>query len=81
MDLASPLLQLLPSARRLPGLRELVNSAETYLPAEQVARIRQAAEFGAEAHEGQKRIRWPRRRSSRTCISTRTRSSRPSCMM
>ena len=56
MDLASPLLQLLPSARRLPGLRELINSAETYLPAEQVARVRTAAEFGAEAHEGQKRL-------------------------
>jgi guanosine-3',5'-bis(diphosphate) 3'-pyrophosphohydrolase len=56
MDLASPLLQLLPSARRLPGLRELVNSLEAYLPAEQVQRIREAAEFGASAHEGQKRL-------------------------
>src|SRR5512147_82319 len=56
MDYASTLLQLLPSARRLPGLRELINSVETYLPADQVERIRQAAEFGAEAHEGQKRL-------------------------
>src|SRR4029079_14674247 len=56
MDYASTLLQLLPSARRLPGLRELINSVETYLPAEQVARVRTAAEFGAEAHEGQKRL-------------------------
>src|SRR6187549_4286650 len=56
MDLASPLLQLLPSSRRLPGLRELINSLETYLPAEQVQRIREAAEFGAEAHQGQKRL-------------------------
>ena len=56
MDYASTLLQLLPSARRLPGLRELINSVETYLPAEQVARVREAAEFGAEAHEGQKRL-------------------------
>src|SRR6187455_724139 len=56
MDLASPLLQLLPSSRRLPGLRELINSLETYLPAEQVQRVREAAEFGAEAHEGQKRL-------------------------
>src|SRR5690349_9207891 len=56
MDYASTLLQLLPSARRLPGLRELINSVETYLPAEQVERVRSAAEFGAEAHEGQKRL-------------------------
>src|SRR3982750_2384903 len=56
MDLASTLLQLLPSARRLPGLRELISSLETYLPVEQVDRIREAAEFGAEAHEGQKRL-------------------------
>src|SRR5678815_3601611 len=56
MDYASTLLQLLPSARRLPGLRELINSVETYLPAEQVERVRSAAEFGASAHEGQKRL-------------------------
>ena len=56
MDYASTLLQLLPSARRLPGLRELINSIETYLPPEQVERVRSAAEFGAEAHEGQKRL-------------------------
>jgi GTP diphosphokinase / guanosine-3',5'-bis(diphosphate) 3'-diphosphatase len=56
MDLASPLLQLLPSARRLPGLRELANSLESYLAPDQVQRIRAAAEFGAEAHEGQKRL-------------------------
>src|SRR6188474_558868 len=56
MDYASTLLQLLPSARRLPGLRELINSVESYLPAEQVERVREAAEFGAEAHEGQKRL-------------------------
>ena len=56
MDYASTLLQLLPSARRLPGLRELINSIEAYLPPEQVERVRAAAEFGAEAHEGQKRL-------------------------
>ena len=56
MDYASTLLQLLPSARRLPGLRELINSIEVYLPADQVERVRAAAEFGAEAHEGQKRL-------------------------
>src|SRR6187399_674318 len=56
VDYASTLLQLLPSARRLPGLRELINSIEAYLPPEQVERVRSAAEFGAEAHEGQKRL-------------------------
>ena len=43
MDYASTLLQLLPSARRLPGLRELINSVETYLPADHVTRVREAA--------------------------------------
>ncbi len=58
MDYASSLLGLIPgsSARRTPGLRELLNKVETYLPPEQVARIKDAAEFGAEAHLGQKRL-------------------------
>ena len=57
MDYASTLLQLLPSARRLPGLRELLNSIEAYLPAEQVERVRAAAEFGASRRtKGQKRL-------------------------
>jgi GTP diphosphokinase / guanosine-3',5'-bis(diphosphate) 3'-diphosphatase len=58
MDYASSLLGLIPgsSARRTPGLRELLAKVETYLPPEQVARIRDAAEFGAEAHLGQKRL-------------------------
>src|SRR5438477_2570032 len=56
MDYASTLLQLLPSARRLPGLRELINSVETYLPPDHVERVRAAAEFGAAAHQGQKRL-------------------------
>ena len=58
MDYASSLLGLIPgsSARRTPGLRELLAKAETYLPPEQVARIRDAADFGAEAHLGQKRL-------------------------
>ena len=55
MDYASSLLNLLPANRRKPGLRDLLNSADSYLPAEQVERIRAAAEFGATAHEGQKR--------------------------
>jgi GTP diphosphokinase / guanosine-3',5'-bis(diphosphate) 3'-diphosphatase len=55
MDYASSLLNLLPGARRTPGLRDLVNSLESYLPADQVERVRAAADFGASAHEGQKR--------------------------
>jgi len=58
MDYASSLLGLIPgsSARRTPGLKELLGKAEQYLPPEQVTRIREAAEFGAEAHQGQKRL-------------------------
>ena len=56
MDYASSLLGLLPGGRRTPGLKELLASVGTYLPAEQVARIREAAEFGASAHKGQKRL-------------------------
>ena len=56
MDYASSLLGLLPGGRRTPGLKELLASVGSYLPAEQVARIREAAEFGASAHKGQKRL-------------------------
>jgi len=57
MDYASSLLGLLPGARRTtPGLRDLLATVETYLPADQVERIREAAEFGASAHRGQKRL-------------------------
>src|SRR5215470_7219121 len=56
MDYASSLLGLLPGGRRTPGLKELLNTVEKYLPSEQVDRIREAAEFGASAHKGQKRL-------------------------
>jgi len=56
MDYASSLLGLLPGARRTPGLRELLSKVRTYLPEEQVQRISDAAEFGATAHQGQKRL-------------------------
>ncbi|HTT02372.1 MAG TPA: bifunctional (p)ppGpp synthetase/guanosine-3',5'-bis(diphosphate) 3'-pyrophosphohydrolase [Steroidobacteraceae bacterium] len=56
MDYASSLLGLLPGGRRTPGLKELLSTVEAYLPAEQVERIRAAAEFGASAHKGQKRL-------------------------
>jgi RelA/SpoT family (p)ppGpp synthetase len=56
MDYAQTLLGFLPGAsRRTPGLKDLLNAAEAYLPPDQVERIRAAAEFGAEAHRGQKR--------------------------
>jgi guanosine-3',5'-bis(diphosphate) 3'-pyrophosphohydrolase len=58
MDYASSLLGLIPgsSARRTPGLKELLAKVEVYLPPEQVERIREAADFGATAHQGQKRL-------------------------
>ncbi len=56
MDYASSLLGLLPGARRTPGLKELLSKVSSYLPPDQVERIRTAAEFGAEAHQGQKRL-------------------------
>jgi GTP diphosphokinase / guanosine-3',5'-bis(diphosphate) 3'-diphosphatase len=56
MDYASSLLGLLPGGRRTPGLKELLATVGSYLPAEQISRIREAAEFGASAHKGQKRL-------------------------
>jgi GTP diphosphokinase / guanosine-3',5'-bis(diphosphate) 3'-diphosphatase len=56
MDYASSLLGLLPGGRRTPGLKELLATVGTYLPPDQVERIREAAEFGASAHKGQKRL-------------------------
>ena len=58
MDYASSLLGLLPggSTRRTPGLKDLLAKVSSYLPAEQVERVRAAAEFGATAHQGQKRL-------------------------
>src|SRR3979409_2326798 len=55
MDYASSLLGLLPGGRRTPGLKELLASVGTYLPPEQVARIREAAQFGTPPAHGQKR--------------------------
>ncbi len=53
MDYASSILNLLPTGRRSIGVNQLLNKLETYLPPAQVDRIRDAYEFGAEAHEGQ----------------------------
>ncbi len=56
MDYAATILSRLPGAsRRDNGLRQLVNKLETYLGDEQVALVVRAYEFGADAHEGQKR--------------------------
>jgi GTP diphosphokinase / guanosine-3',5'-bis(diphosphate) 3'-diphosphatase len=57
VDYASSLLGLLPGAKRgTPGVRELLSKVSGYLPADQVERVRAAAEFGAAAHQGQTRI-------------------------
>jgi GTP pyrophosphokinase len=56
MDYASSLLGLLPGGRRTPGLKELLSAVGKYLTSEQVKRIEEAAEFGASAHKGQKRL-------------------------
>jgi RelA/SpoT family (p)ppGpp synthetase len=56
MDYASSLLGLLPTGRRSIGVTQLLNKLETYLPPSQVDRVREAYEFGAQAHEGQKRL-------------------------
>lgn len=57
MDYASSLLGFLPGAKRTtPGVKELLAKVATYLPPEQVERVRTAAEFGAAAHQGQTRV-------------------------
>ncbi len=56
MDYASSFLGFLPTGRRSIGVTQLLNKLETYLPPAQVDRVRDAYEFGAAAHEGQKRL-------------------------
>ncbi len=56
MDYAATLLAKLPGAsRRDHGLRRLIETLEAYLPEEQVESVMHAYEFGAAAHDGQKR--------------------------
>ncbi|MCX7035489.1 MAG: bifunctional (p)ppGpp synthetase/guanosine-3',5'-bis(diphosphate) 3'-pyrophosphohydrolase [Proteobacteria bacterium] len=43
------------SAKRTPGLDELLSKVAAYLPPDQVDRIREAGRFGTLAHEGQRR--------------------------
>jgi RelA/SpoT family (p)ppGpp synthetase len=56
MDYAATLLARLPGAsKRDHGLRRLIETLEAYLPEEQVESVMHAYEFGAAAHDGQKR--------------------------
>src|SRR5690606_7750712 len=62
MDYASSIRGWLPTGRRAIGVNQLFNKLETYLPPAQVDRVREAYEFGAAAHQGQKRLSgepWP----------------------
>ncbi len=55
MSYASSILGLLPGGRRAPGISQLVSKLETYLPPDQVERVREAHEYAEAAHAGQKR--------------------------
>ena len=56
MDYASSILGFLPGGRRTTGISELLDKLEAYLPPAQVERVREAYDFGAERHQGQKRV-------------------------
>ncbi len=55
MSYATTLLGLLPGGRRAPGIAQLVSKLETYLPPDQVDRVREAYDTAESAHKGQKR--------------------------
>jgi guanosine-3',5'-bis(diphosphate) 3'-pyrophosphohydrolase len=56
MDYAATILSKLPGAKKRDhGVRRLIETLESYLPAEQLETITAAYEFGADAHSGQKR--------------------------
>ena len=55
MDYAASFLARLPKRKRSIGLDRLNRRMQRYLPAEQVARVMDAYEFAAQAHEGQQR--------------------------
>jgi RelA/SpoT family (p)ppGpp synthetase len=56
MDYAATILSKLPGAsRRDNGVRQLVETLETYLPDEQIKKVLEAYEFGAAFHKGQTR--------------------------
>jgi len=56
MDYASSILGFLPGVRRSTGISQLLDKLETYLPPAQIERVREDYEFGAERHQGQKRV-------------------------
>ena len=56
MDYASSILGFLPGGRRSTGISQLLDKLEAYLPPPQVERVREAYDFGAEKHLGQKRL-------------------------
>jgi len=55
MNYATTLLGLLPGGRRAPGIAQLVSKLESYLPPDQVDRVREAYDTAEAAHKGQKR--------------------------
>src|SRR4030081_1179619 len=56
MDYASSILGFLPGGRRSTGISQLLDKLEAYLSPAQVERVREAYEFGAEKHRGQKHV-------------------------
>ena len=56
MNYASSILGFLPGGRRATGISQLLEKLEAYLPPAQVEQVRDAYEFGAEKHRGQKRM-------------------------
>jgi RelA/SpoT family (p)ppGpp synthetase len=56
VNYASSILGFLPGGRRATGISQLLEKLEAYLPPAQVERVREAYEFGAARHEGQKRV-------------------------
>ncbi len=56
MDYASSILGFLPGGRRSTGISQLLDKLEAYLPPAQIERVREAYEFSAERHHGQKRV-------------------------
>jgi len=55
MSYATTLLGFLPGGRRAPGIAQLISKLESYLPPDQVERVREAYDTAEAAHKGQKR--------------------------
>ncbi len=54
-DYATGLLSKIPNSRWATGLPKLLDAIKPYMPEEQIAEVMRAYEFGAAAHQGQKR--------------------------